>query len=66
MSRPFQAFGVFNPSGRLVTARHNRADAEDAVQIIGGSRWQTEGYTVEPITVRRGHHAPTTHPDMHE
>lgn len=62
--KPIDAFGVFDPSGRLETTRLSRTQAEDAAKIIGGTNWERMGFTVEPVEVTRSTTTSATHPDM--
>ena len=47
------AFAVFGPTGKIETARTREDDAVAAARIIGGSNWESEGFTVEAVTVSR-------------
>lgn len=52
--KPFLAYGVFSPEGRLETTRQRQDLAVEAARIIGGTDWEHHGFTVEPVSVERG------------
>ncbi|HEY1035577.1 MAG TPA: hypothetical protein VGE09_11410 [Pseudoxanthomonas sp.] len=64
--KPIRAFGVFNPEGRIETTKHTESEAEDAARIIGGTKWRSDGYRVEPVEVARVVTRSSTHKDMIE